>query len=176
MSDFDRAVTILLEEEGGYVNNPKDPGGETNFGISKSSYPNVDIAHLTPDGVKAIYFRDYWTPAHCEQMPWPLSLFVLDCAVNCGIGTAIKLLQGSLNVNADGVFGPHTADAIGNHPLEQTLEKFQVAHTIHYFGFKGFDVFGKGWCARVARVCLKAFRDYKIQNPRAQDCSGTSPG
>ena len=70
MSNFDRAFRFLIGEEGGYVNDPADPGGETKFGISKRAYPQLDIKSLTLDQAKAIYRRDYWaSPArrHCSR-------------------------------------------------------------------------------------------------------------
>ena len=63
---FDRIIEFTLQEEGGYVNNPADPGGMTKYGISKRSYPNLDIANLTIDQAKAIYERDFWNQL-CAQ-------------------------------------------------------------------------------------------------------------
>ena len=60
MADFEKAVEFVLRMEGGYVNDPKDPGGETNFGIAKKSYPGVDIKNLTEEQAEEIYKRDYW--------------------------------------------------------------------------------------------------------------------
>jgi lysozyme family protein len=91
VSFFDQAFVIVVGIEAGYVNDPQDPGGETKYGISKRSYPNLDIAHLTLDQAKAIYFEDYWTPAGCDSMRWELALCVFDAAVNQGQNYA-KLL------------------------------------------------------------------------------------
>lgn len=75
----------------GYVNDPHDPGGETKYGISKKSYPKVDIKNLTLDAALDIYYRDYWFVGRTEK--FPLNLCVLDCAVNQGTKTAKQFLQ-----------------------------------------------------------------------------------
>lgn len=84
MSLFDVAFGIVVGLEGGYVNDPKDPGGETKYGISKRRYPNIDIPRLTLDEAKAIYFRDYWNSEGCDKLEWTEALLVFDCAVNGG--------------------------------------------------------------------------------------------
>jgi lysozyme family protein len=112
---FNRAIKITLAFEGGYVNDPNDPGGETNFGLTKGSYPNVDIKNLTVDGATAIYYRDWWTTHPYEQMTsQDLACKVFDTTVNLGVSRAIKFLQRCLMANGhpeitdDGGFGPHT--------------------------------------------------------------------
>lgn len=90
---FDQALAFVLEREGGYVNDPADPGGETNFGISKRAYPTIDIRHLTPELAGAIYFRDYWSAAGCETLAPDLALLVFDTAVNCGVTRAMAWLH-----------------------------------------------------------------------------------
>lgn len=113
MADFNKAIEIILANEGGYVNNPNDPGGETNFGICKKSYPNVDIKNLTKDGAKAIYKIVYWDKVNGDQInDQNLATAVFDFAVNAGTGTAIKQIQKTLNVTVDGVLGPKTMAAL----------------------------------------------------------------
>ena len=103
---FDEAFDILIGHEGGYVNHPNDPGGETRFGISKRAYPLLDIKVLTLDQAKAIYRRDYWIPAGCDRVPEALRFDVLDMAVNSGVKVAIQTLQRALGVRDDGLIGP----------------------------------------------------------------------
>ena len=81
---FDEIIEIVLEHEGGYVNDPDDPGGETNFGVSKRAYPNVDIKNLTEDAAKDIYRRDYWDRNHCEDLPDELRHVYFDMCINQG--------------------------------------------------------------------------------------------
>lgn len=88
MDYFDRCVTFVLKQEGGYVNDPHDAGGETNFGISKRAYPSIDIKSLTREEAIEIYRDDYWKTIGCEKMDWPLCLIVFDTAVNMGLRCA----------------------------------------------------------------------------------------
>ena len=85
MTDFERALAFVLKWEGGYTNDPDDPGGETNFGISKRMYPRENIRTMTRERAAELYKRDYWIPAGCDQMPFPLALVVFDTAINCGV-------------------------------------------------------------------------------------------
>ena len=94
-SKFDAAVNTVLRFEGGYVWNKNDPGGETNFGISKRSYPNVDIKALTREKATEIYRIDYWNPSGAENLDWPLCLIHFDSSVLCGIGAAGQFLKES---------------------------------------------------------------------------------
>ena len=117
MSDFARALPIVLAAEGGYVNDPDDPGGETNLGITARVWQRwcadkglavKPMGELTTADVEPVYRARYWDPAQCDRMPWPLSLIHFDCAVNTGIGPAIRQLQRALGLTADGILGPLT--------------------------------------------------------------------
>ena len=66
---FETVVHMVLEHEGGYVNHPSDPGGETKYGISKRAYPDVDIAELTKDDAADLYKRDYWDRIKGDDLP-----------------------------------------------------------------------------------------------------------
>ena len=92
---FDKAIDFVLSIEGGYVNDPKDPGGETKYGISKRAYPDVDIARLTESEAKEIYKRDYWQAIGCDSFSFPLDIIVFDTAVNMGKGATKELLKSS---------------------------------------------------------------------------------
>lgn len=89
---FDKAIDFVLIREGGYTNESFDLGGETNFGISKRAYPDLDIKNLTVDNAKAIYKRDYWNALNCDLLPEKLDIVVFDCGVNQGINKANELL------------------------------------------------------------------------------------
>jgi len=91
MADFQPAVDLVLKHEGGLADNPSDPGGLTNFGISKRAYPNVDIKALTREGAEAIYQRDYWAPFMEQEPDQRLANCALDAAVNMGPGVARSL-------------------------------------------------------------------------------------
>ncbi len=92
MSDnFERAVAFILRHEGGYVNDLRDPGGETKFGISKRAYPHLDIKGLTEAEAKEIYRKDYWDRAGCGALEWPLCLVHFDACVNMGLARATEI-------------------------------------------------------------------------------------
>lgn len=110
-TDWDKAIAFVLNAEGGYTDDQNDPGGETNFGISKKAYPNIDIKNLTMEEAKGIYRRDYWQPCRCDELPSGLAICIFDCAVNQGVSKAKRILQIALNVNVDGVIGDDTITA-----------------------------------------------------------------
>ena len=75
---FGDAIKVILKHEGGYVNDSDDPGGETNMGISKRAYPEIDIKRLTEAEATAIYYDDYWRPARVEDVPENLRLIYFE--------------------------------------------------------------------------------------------------
>lgn len=149
---FDKAINFTLEQEGGYVNNCHDKGGETNFGICKKSYPDVDICNLTIEQAKEIYKRDYWNRCKCDFIPDALSVAVFDFAVNSGTKRAIKYLQMCLGVKADGIIGNQTIGACNRLPVKDVLTDYMDRRLIFLMGLKDFKYFGNGWSARVRRV------------------------
>ncbi len=93
INDFRRALAFVLEFEGGYSNDPDDPGGETKWGISKRAYPNVDILNLTPEQALEIYSRDYWDALDCDSYSYPNAISIFDTAVNCGVNRTRKWIE-----------------------------------------------------------------------------------
>lgn len=117
MADFRPAVDKILKYEGGYVHDPLDYGGETNFGISKRAYPNLDIEALTREDAIAIYYRDYWCKFSGDKLAnQAVAEELLDSAVNMGWNRAVRFLQEALNLLTefgllvDGVVGPKTIE------------------------------------------------------------------
>jgi len=101
MNIFDKAFQDVIGFEGGYVNNPNDKGGETKYGISKRSYPSIDIENLTLDGAKEIYYKDFWNTIRLELSlidDEKIAIELFDTAVNMGVGVASKFLQEALNL------------------------------------------------------------------------------
>lgn len=92
-NDFDKALKFVLKWEGGYSNDPNDPGGETKFGISKRSYPELDISKLTLEQAKEIYYQNYWLKSGCNELPFPFNIVVFDTAVNMGRRRAMEFLN-----------------------------------------------------------------------------------
>ncbi len=91
--DYDKILDFILLKEGGYVNNVKDPGGETKYGISKRSYPELDIKNLTREQAKTIFKRDYYDKIVSEGMTFAQAAFLTDTAVNMGVGAARRFWQ-----------------------------------------------------------------------------------
>jgi lysozyme family protein len=135
MSSFDLAIPIVLAHEGGYINDPDDPGCETKFGISKRSYPSLDIENLTEDEAKAIYKRDFWEYSGIKDQT--LANKVFDMGVLVYPKTANRLLQlacaacGHLVV-ADGCLGPETLNAVNAVPPYQMLLSFKAELFEHF--------------------------------------------
>ena len=156
---FDAAFDRLFVAEGGYVNDPNDPGGETNFGISKRSYPNVDIKGLTRDKAKAIYLHDFWDPIAADALPPSVQFQLLDFAVNSGISTAIRYLQRAVGVADDGVWGPISRDAaILITPTALTIAL--IAERLDFMTrCANWPAAGRGWAHRIAADLRYAVQD-----------------
>jgi ribosomal protein L30/L7E len=92
---FYDSLKFSMKWEGGYVNDPKDSGGETKWGISKLSYPDEDIPNLTPQRAAEIYYEDYWQKSGANFLSYPLCAVVFDTAILCGVGRAIRWLRES---------------------------------------------------------------------------------
>ncbi len=164
--NFDRALRVLFGEEGGLSMDTHDPGNWTSgkpgagvlkgtkYGISAASFPDVDIAGLTPDKAKAIYLPKYWQPAGCDKLPWPLCLFVFDAAVNQGVDAAVRLLQRVAGVPQDGVPGPQTLQRAAR--LGQFgLAEFMAERALRYASSQNFDRYGRAWFVRLFDVTMK---------------------
>lgn len=129
MANFDPAIAYVLANEGGYVNDPNDPGGETNFGISKRAYPDVDIKNLTVDGAKAIYRRDFWKFDKLVEQSWATK--ILDMCVWHGPRNGNTLVQKALvdlgkNVTVDGIWGGETIAACNKCYVQELLTELKV--------------------------------------------------
>lgn len=157
---FELCVSRVLGNEGGYVNDPNDPGGETNWGISKRAYPNLDIKSLTRNDAIAIYRRDFWDRISADKLPALLQFQALDFAVNCGIETAVRKVQAAAGVADDGHFGPVSFAAItAMHPVVLTL-RFLAEELDYRRKLSGWPRYGGGWTARVANDMRLAAIDF----------------
>jgi len=156
--NFEEAVEHILRFEGGYVWNEKDPGGETNFGISKRSYPFLEIKSLNRAAAAALYRRDFWDSIKLDLLPPPLRLMVFDTAVNQGPFTAISILQNALYVAPDGLVGLKTLEALANENLEIVLVRYVRLRLKRYFSTNNFETFGEGWLKRLLDVAMISAR------------------
>jgi lysozyme family protein len=155
--NFDQAFTRLMGHEGGYVNHPADPGGETNWGISKRSYPQVDIKALTRDQAKSIYFRDFWEPLG-DAHP-AIKFQVFDFAVNSGVQTAVRKLQAAVGVADDGHWGPLSAKALAAMDVNDVLMRFMAQRLRFWVKCSAWPTMGAGWVNRAAMQLDFAAKD-----------------
>lgn len=146
--NFDTAFERLIGHEGKYSLDPRDNGGETQWGISKRSYPAVDIKNLTLQGAKAIYYRDFWLPL-ADAHP-AIKFQVFDFAVNGGMSSALRKLQSAIGVADDGHWGPVSSQALSSMDLNDVLLRFNAARLHFYTSLSQWPVYGKGWVNRVA--------------------------
>lgn len=149
---WNRAFDLLVKNEGGYVNDPKDKGGETKYGISKAQYPNLDIANLTLEQAKEIYHKDYWSRYKCDYLPDSISIALFDSVVNSNAKRMIKLLQESLSVSADGIIGNQTIAACNRLPQKKVVNDFLDKRLAYLMTLKTWKYYGKGWGNRVEEV------------------------
>lgn len=161
ITDWHAAADFVLKEEGGYTVDPNDHGGETNFGISKSSYPNVDIKNLTKEKALDIYSKDFWQACKCDELPTPLAIAVFDAAVNQGQKTAVKMLQMALNVTVDGIIGDVTIGAAfkaGPKIVRQFLAQRMVRYIRIIMKDQTQQVFAENWSSRLMRLAELTLR------------------
>jgi lysozyme family protein len=163
--NFDMAFEEIIGLEGGYVHDDYDYGGETNWGISKRAYPEVDIKNLTLRGAKAIYLRDYWNRMLLDKIDDPdIAMELFEQGVNLGTSKAITHLQDSINligdapgVRVDGVIGPETLEAVNKltksdkkETLLKVLNGYQFAHYLDIVkNAPGQQRFLVGWLKRI---------------------------
>lgn len=153
MSTFELAIPVVLRHEGGYTSNSSDPGGETNFGISKRSYPNVDIKNLTIAAATEIYRRDWWDRYQYGNIAAQLvANKIFDSAVNMGASRAHKFAQSIVGVVQDGVLGPKSFSEINAYPSLKFITNYQNLQAQFYRDLvtanPARSVFLSGWLAR----------------------------
>lgn len=152
MGSFEAVVEALKTREGGYVNNPRDPGGQTKYGISKRSYPNEDIPNLTWQRAKQLYHRDFWLACRLDELPAKLRPMIMDAAVHHGKVKAIKFLQKALSVTADGIIGPQTIRAANTQDCNRLVERVAEQRLTFVRNLETYSTFGRGWERRIATV------------------------
>ncbi len=157
---LDHALAHVLKMEGGYSNDPYDPGGPTNLGITLGDLARfrgvpaneeliAAIKALTPSDVAPLYRAFYWDASRAPQLPPALALFHFDTAVNHGLGAAARMLQQALAVDVDGEIGPLTLAAAAGCDADATLTAYADLRRARYRALPTFWRFGRGWLARV---------------------------
>ena len=165
-SNWDKCLQAILHHEGGYVNHPKDPGGETNLGVTKRVYEEwggtKDMKQLTFEDVAPIYKKNYWDKVQGDALPGGLDLCVFDFGVNAGPGRAAKYLQTQIGTMADGGIGPNTlaklAEYMQTNDIKDTIKKYQDTRLDYYKQLKTFGTFGRGWTRRVEETTQMAMK------------------
>ena len=157
---------MLLHHEGGYVNHPKDPGGETNLGVTKRVYEKwggtKDMKDLTVEDVAPIYKKNYWNRCKCDDLESGVDWVVFDWAVNSGTGRSAKAIQKICGASQDGAIGPKTLALIKTQDTEYVIEEFGKIRQNFYESLKTFDTFGKGWTRRNKETTEKAIKMMEI--------------
>jgi lysozyme family protein len=161
---FDDCLTLVLKHEGGFSNNPKDPGGMTNLGVTKKNWDawinrtsnENEFRLLTKADVSDFYHSLFWKPVRGDELPAGVDYVVFDCAVNSGPARAIKILQSTLGVRVDGVIGQQTLDVVNLQPSEGVIRDYTTARLEFLKDLNSFDTFGAGWTRRVNEVMEEA--------------------
>ena len=170
--NWQQAFEQMLKSEGGFTDDPRDPGnhlpdgraGSTMLGVTQYNWEqhvghqvtHDDMRKLTPATVEPLYKKKYWDVVRADELPSGIDYMVFDMGVNAGPGRAIKLLQTSVHVPADGGFGPITMAAVQAADPVELIEKFSMWKESFYRSLDSFPVYGTGWLNRVAAVKLKA--------------------
>ena len=164
-SNFDKSFALMLQNEGGFSDDPRDTGnwlpdgrkGCTNLGVTQTAWEGwlgrvsseKEMRALTPEIVKPFYKRKYWDACRCDDLPKGVDYLVFDFAVNAGVGRSAKTLQSAVGATMDGAIGPLTLAAVKNTP--DLIDKFSQAKIDFYKSLHN-PTFEKGWLNRVEWV------------------------
>lgn len=157
--NFDLAFNFIIKFEQGYVDNPKDKGGPTKYGISERAYPDEDIRGLTLSRAREIYKRDYWDKLNLDAFPDRIRLALFDSGVNCGVISAIRFLQQALLVGVDGKIGPDTLAALDK---AVKIDTNALLADILWWRYRklaitdSWNTFGNGWTRRMMNVIAES--------------------
>ena len=153
--NIDQAFTKLLGHEGGYSNNPMDPGGATMWGVTErvaraAGYVG-DMCNMPQSfATQKVYLPSYWAPVKADQLPDSLRFDVFDGAVNSGVSQSVKWLQQSVGTNPDGVIGPLTIAAANAINPALVLAKYNGYRLMFMTNLSVWPTFSKGWARRIA--------------------------
>lgn len=152
--NFSKIFNRLIGHEGGYVNDPRDPGGETNWGITKRTAQangyQGSMRAMTREQAYKIYYSAFWLRYQCDKMPEAVAYQFFDAAVNHGLGNASRMLQRAVGVVDDGVIGNMTIAAIKKMAISDVIMRLNAERLEFYCKLSTFTTFGKGWVRRVA--------------------------
>lgn len=166
INNFERSLDHVLKAEGGFTDDPRDPGnrlpdgreGCTMMGVTQAAWETylghpvskADMKALTKEEVGEFYKKKYWTPIQADALPMGIDFLAFSFAINSGVGSSAKRIQECVGATPDGVIGPRTLQFISSHDPKELVEKFSQVKENFYRSLKTFPVFGKGWLNRVA--------------------------
>lgn len=166
MSSFETTFSRTIGHEGKFQANPKDRGnwtsgkegvGElkgTKWGLAAMTYPHLDIANITLEQAKEIYYNDWWLKLKMERWPNVIKYQMFDAAFNHGTGRANQFLQFAARVKDDGVIGPKTITAVNMTDPNDLVLRFLAKRLRYFTEVKTWAEFSRGWSLRVAQ-CLE---------------------
>ncbi|WP_273792501.1 glycoside hydrolase family 108 protein [Brucella anthropi] len=159
-TNFQKLMPYIFSEEGGYVDNPADPGGATNMGVTIATLSAWEGHRASPEDIKEmtqatateIYQAQFWNKIDGDNLPSGLDYAVFDFSVNSGPARAARMLQSVLGLPEDGIIGAQTVAATKTRPLDEVINALCDARTSWLRGLSTASTFGRGWLARVERV------------------------
>jgi len=157
MSSFQIAVNLTLKHEGGFTDNPADPGGATNMGITQRDMPGIFIRDLTINQAEAFYQSKFWNPLYSGIIDQNIANKLFDMGVLFGVGTAVQILQETLrstyNIGVDGNFGPETLAALNHFEPVMLLAEYKQAMVNRAIAIGAArpaeQIFVSGWINRI---------------------------
>jgi lysozyme family protein len=158
-ANFEACVAFTLEEEGGFTNDPRDPGGATKYGITRATLSlwrglnctAADVHALTLAEAEDIYHHNYWIKMKADVLPVGVDLMVFDFGVNAGPARGVQELQQALGVTRDGVIGPITLATLAAQDTVTVLSTMAGLQKAYYRSLSTYPVFGRGWDSRTLR-------------------------
>ncbi len=168
MTRFHACLTKTLQFEGGYSDDPHDPGGPTMAGIIQRVYdawrdrmglPRRHVREIERRELDAIYLQNYWQAVHGDELPDGVDLAVFDFGVNSGPGRAIRALQIALGVKPDGHLGAVTLSAAHAADPADVIEKITAERRRFVRQIKHYWRFKNGWERRITAIDAAALRD-----------------
>jgi lysozyme family protein len=165
-NNYVKCLGWLLLSEGGYVNDPRDPGGATNKGVTQRVYngwrirqhqQTQSVRQISPDEVSAIYKMQYWDAVRGDDMPSGVDYCLFDEGANSGPVRSIRDLQSALKIKSDGHIGLVTMQTVAGVSDRRALVNAVCDYRLSFLRrLRTFKFFGRGWRARVERVRVQA--------------------
>ena len=154
--NFEECLEMLLEHEGGYVNNENDRGGMTNLGVTRRVYEDwvdrpvseQEMRDLTPEDVAPIYRKNYADRIHFDSLPSGVDWACLDWAINSGASRPAKAIQRAVGATTDGVIGPKTLQLVAEKDPKFIIDYVYTVRQAFYESLDDYKHFGRGWTRR----------------------------